>query len=220
MTRPLSLSVFLSLAFFLFFAPPASADPIYQLSGTFLIVGNSGCNPTSCTETINFSFALAPHVLGGVQLDPGFSTNSLSTTGPLTGMSVGNPQESFATATYVQDVRSLIAGSCATPTGLCSEIDFSYILQQSGSGYTFSSFGAQWFTCEGSCAPDFTSTGLGLFGFDNGYAPITIENLSFSQVPEPSTNSMLALGVFCILLATILLRPPNIRKPVRVTASP
>jgi hypothetical protein len=184
----------------LVFAPFSFADGVYEVSGTVQTVGNSGCDPSVCTETINFKFGLAPFVGADGNLYPGFYGISLNTTGPLNGLGFGNPEESFNGPNSVLDIKSFVGGSCATPYGYCTEIDFNYTLQKAGNTYSLPSFGAQWFTCEGTCGQYFTSDGQGAFGFGGDYSDLTVENVTFSQVPEPPAVLLIALGGICAVL--------------------
>jgi len=183
-------------------APFSFADPVYQVSGTLQFIGNSGCDPSVCTETINFKFGLAPYVVDDT-IYAGFYAISLNTTGPLSDLGFGDPGESFNGPNFVEDIKSFVGGSCNVPQPqFCTEIDFGYILQKTGSTYSLPSLGAEWFTCEATCGQYFTADGKGGFGFGSGgaYTDLTVENVTFSQVPEPPVALSVALGGICTML--------------------
>src|ERR1700730_6170425 len=112
------VNVTIFLAFFsLLIANQTLADTVYQGSGTIVAVGNSGCDPTTCTETMNFNFtATLPTLpIGDTAIDEGklldFSVSSYS--GPLEGgffpefgFFVGDFNTSFSVQEWIEGTTS------------------------------------------------------------------------------------------------------------------
>jgi len=172
--------------------PRAHADTIDQVSGTLVITG------VSATETVNFDFDIDPQIDLG-QYEPGFTPVSASSTGPLTDFGFSNPGEGAAYET----IEALVAGSCyPAPVANCTEIDFAYEVAPNGSGWTFLGLQPEFFQCSGTCAEYFTPSGTNQYGIVGDYAPITLEDLTYSVVstPEPSSALLLLLGLFGLIL--------------------
>jgi len=174
--------------------PRANADTIDQVSGTLLITG------APASETVNFDFDIEPGFYPGTdQFNTNFTPVNVSSTGPLADFGYGNPQES----TGYETIKSFVSGFCvSTPGGNCAEIDFAFEVAPSGSGYTFLGLQPEWFQCSGTCAEYFTPSGTNQYGIVGDYAPITLEDLTYSVVstPEPSSALLLVLGLFGLIL--------------------
>jgi hypothetical protein len=222
------VNVTIFLAFFsLLIANKTLADTVYQGSGTIVAVGNSGCDPTTCTETMNFNFtATLPTLpIGDAEIDEGklldFSVSSYS--GPLEGGFF--PEFGFFTGDFNTNfsVQEWIEGatSCEVAPGFdngpsCYEIDATFDFSATASGYEINGVSAFFYNCISvACVADFTADGLACY--TNCIDPVNVTDLTYSQVSEPGTSELVGLSSLGLLILTISMKAQSRRRECHLT---
>lgn len=177
----------------------ADSSPLYDLSGTMTINGNSVCTPSPCSETIQFSFEYGYNYDSSQDLYEGYTVP-----GTMSVTSFGSLGSGFLTSGYI------FASGNVGPTCLggdsnymafsnssnADEIDLHFCAIQETSPIAPSLTGTDLYGCTSStCAKDFVPWGTPFSGLFLGG---TLET-NVVQVPEGGTT----FGYVVISLAAI-----------------
>jgi hypothetical protein len=221
-----NVTIFLAL-FSLLIANRTLADTVYQGSGTIVTVGDSGCDPATCTETMNFNFtATLPTLpIGDAEISESnlldFSVSS--SFGPLNGgftpefgFFVGDFNTSFFVQEWIEG-----ATSCEVAPGFdngpsCYEIDATFNFTATATGYKIDAGTTFFFNCISvGCVADFTADGLACY--TNCVDPVNVTEFTYSQVPEPGTSELVGLGSLGLLILMMSIKTQSRRREHHLT---
>jgi hypothetical protein len=178
--------------------PAVSRSETIIVTGQTVAVGNSGCTPSPCTETIDFSFELSPYQApfyenpGGIV--PNFLLASFTSTGPsgYGGGYLGLLQQEGPNYDYGYFYLG----------GTSDEVDFGFTIAAVAGGYEFTTGYAHFYSCETAvCEADFTPNDepcLNLFCNTPQFAPTQLSIVY--ETPEPSIANLLACEMLTLLM--------------------